>query len=164
VVAIDMALHAGLVDLSELEERVLLSAGRKGVSRLRQAVSLAECRSESPMETRLRLQIVRARLPHPVAQAELHDGKGRFLARADLYYPDVRLAVEYDGAQHKDQVASDLRRQNTLISAGYHVLRFTAADLSKPGLVAAQVRESRRALSRGHSPDYRPLAGDNTVR
>jgi very-short-patch-repair endonuclease len=98
------------------------------------------------METRLRLQIEMAGLPVPDLQVNLHDRSGRFLGRADLYYADVRLVIEYDGVNHKERMASDARRQNALINAGYHILRFTAADLSERGSVATQVRTGREAL------------------
>jgi very-short-patch-repair endonuclease len=146
VVAIDLALHAGLIDVETLNSHIEKSVGAKGIRRLRRAVGLADSRSESPMETRLRVQLVRARLPAPELQVELHDSTGRFLARADLYYPDARLVIEFDGQNHKDRIAADLRRQNALLNAGYHLLRFTAADLHVRGSVAAQVRRARDLL------------------
>lgn len=148
VVAIDLALHAGLIDMDSLNRHIEKSGGAKGIRRLRRAVGLADSRSESPMESRLRVQLVCARLPAPELQVELHDRTGRFLGRADLYYPDVRLVVEFDGQNHKDRIAADLRRQNALLNAGYHVLRFTAADLHVGGLAAAQVRRARDLLRR----------------
>src|SRR5256885_6163010 len=60
------------------------------------------------METRLRMELVRARLPRPSVQAELHDPAGNFIGRVDLYYPDRRLAMEYDGENHKERLVSDL--------------------------------------------------------
>jgi very-short-patch-repair endonuclease len=80
-------------------------------------------------------------------QADLHDAAGEFLGRADLYYPDRRLVIEYDGENHRDRLVSDVRRQNALVNAGYHVLRFTAADLRTAGLVADQVRRARSRLA-----------------
>lgn len=146
VVAIDMALHSGLIDAVALERYVGSCAGLKGIRRLRRAVRLASSRSESPMETRLRMELVKGRLPDPCVQTELHDATGRFLGRVDLYYPDRRLAIEYDGENHKDRFAADLKRQNALVNAGYHVLRFTAADFRVRGSIAAQVRQARRLL------------------
>jgi len=146
VVAIDMAAHAGLVKLSELERHVATHAGTKGIKRLRRAVGLAEPRSESPMETRLRIQLIRGRLPRPLVQAELCDSNGRFVGRVDLYYPDRRLAIEYDGADHKDRLHADLQRHNALLNAGYHLLRFTAAELRQPESVIAEVRKARATL------------------
>ena len=146
VVAVDMALHAGMVELSQLASHVATHAGAKGIKRLRRAIGLAEPRSASPMETRLRMLLRRGRLPRPLPQVELFDRKGTFLGRVDLYYPDRRLAIEYDGADHKDRLDADLRRQNALQNAGYHLLRFTAADLRNPKAVIAEVRHARARL------------------
>lgn len=96
VVALDMALHAGLVVAADLAIHVSANAGAKGIKRLRRAVQAAEPKAESPMETRLRMQLVKARLPSPCVQAELHDSSGNFLGRADLYYRDHRLVIEYE--------------------------------------------------------------------
>ena len=102
---------------------------------------LAE-RAESPMETRLRWRLLQAGLPKPQVQANLHDGSGRFVGRADLYYPEARLVIEYDGANHRDRLVEDNRRQNLLIDAGYRLLRFTSADRTK--VMTAQVRSQLR--------------------
>jgi uncharacterized protein DUF559 len=146
VVAIDMAVHAGLVELATLARWVSCNTGAKGVKRLRRALELANPLAESPMETRLRLDLVRAGLPSPCVQVELHDVNGVFLGRVDMYYPDARLVIEYDGKDHKERLVEDLRRQNALINAGYHVLRFTAPDLRFRGVAASQVRRARRLL------------------
>ncbi|HKC19634.1 MAG TPA: hypothetical protein VKE27_08370, partial [Candidatus Dormibacteraeota bacterium] len=39
--------------------------------------------AESPMETRLRWSLIRADLPRPKVQANIHDANGRFIGRAD---------------------------------------------------------------------------------
>ena len=156
VVAIDRALHTGLVKLSHVAHHVATHAGAKGIKRLRRALGLAEPRSESQMETRLRIHLIQGRLPRPSVQPDLCDAKGRFLARVDLYYADRRLAIEYDGAHHTERLDADLRRQNALLNAGYHLLRFTAADLRDPKAVVSEVRETRRGLPVcGVSPDER---------
>ena len=100
------------------------------------------------METRLRLQLIFARLPRPEVQVNLEDESGRFIARADLYYPDARLVIEFDGQNHRERLIQDARRQNALVNAGYHVLRFTVADVQMTGAVASQVRRARLALPR----------------
>src|SRR5690348_2239484 len=68
-------------------------------------------------------------LPKPLSQVAIYDDAGFFLGRLDLFYPDKRLAVEYDGATHRDSLTSDNRRQNRLIDSGYRILRFTASDV-----------------------------------
>ena len=144
-----MALHAGLVDLVDLQAFVAMNRGAKGIARLRKAVELAEPATESPMETRLRLLLGFAGLPRPHAQVELFDASGQFLARTDLYYPEQRLAIEYDGGTHRESLVEDNRRQNRLLEAGYRLLRFTAADLAKNAeLVVAQVAKALRVSAR----------------
>jgi very-short-patch-repair endonuclease len=145
VVALDSLLHARLVELAQLQSYVQGHRGAPGIRRLRRATGLADPRSESPMETRLRVHLIQAHLPRPSVQVDLHDATGRLLGRADLYYPDRRLVIEYDGESHKERIAQDLRRQNALVNAGYHLLRFTAGDLAH-GSAAAQVRRARSRL------------------
>ena len=109
---------------------------------------LAE-KAESPMETRLRWILLKARLPRPQVQTDVRDSDGRFLARADLYYPQARLVIEYDGANHRERLIEDNRRQNSLLNAGYRLLRFTAADvLQRIDTVVVQVRSALLAFSR----------------
>lgn len=148
VVALDMALHADLVDVPSLALWVHSHVGANGVKRLRRAVSLAEPRVESPMETRLRLELMRARLPAPIVQKELCDAAGRFLARVDLFYSDVRLVIEFDGQNHKERLSADVKRQNALVNAGYHIIRFTAVDLAERGTAGAVVQRARAKLRR----------------
>jgi very-short-patch-repair endonuclease len=99
--------------------------------------------AESPMETRLRWTLIQAGLPKPEVQTELRNAEGRFVGRADLYYPSARLVIEYDGQNHRDRLVEDNRRQNLLLAAEFRLLRFTAAD--RPDVVTAQVRQALRA-------------------
>jgi len=141
VVFLDMALHARLVDVTLLKTYADGRARRAGVVNFRRAVSFAEAATESPMESRLRMLLVLSGLPRPQAQVSLIDRQGRFVGRADLYYPAARLVIEYDGGNHRDRLVEDNRRQNLMVNAGFRLLRFTAADIrNRPDVVAAQVR------------------------
>ena len=138
----DMALQQ-LTTLERMEEWMAGRAGRPGIARLRRVLALVEPRSESAMESRLRVLLVLGGLPAPQAQVDLHDRGGRFLGRADLYYPEQRLALEYDGGVHRTRLVQDNRRQNRLLAAGYRLLRFTAPDLlATPAATLAQVRSA----------------------
>lgn len=104
--------------------------------------------AESPMETRLRWTLIGAGLPPPHVQVDLCDGEGRFVGRADLYYPAARLVIEYDGVNHRDRLIEDNRRQNRLINSGFRLLRFTAADLGqRPDAIASLVRSALATMS-----------------
>jgi hypothetical protein len=145
VAALDMALHKRLLESADLLSWACSHPRYPGIRRLRRTIELAEPATESVMETRLRLLLVMARLPRPLAQVSLYGAAGEFLGRPDFYYPLHRLALEYDGAGHRENLTGDNRRQNRLVDAGYRLLRFTAADvLSAPASVVDLVR---RALS-----------------
>ena len=157
VVAADLFLHARLVTIAELLTYVAENPGAKGIARLRRVVDLAEPKAESAMETRLRIVLVLAGLPRPEVQVSIHDDQGRFLGRPDMLYPVHRLAIEYDGANHRDRLVDDNRRQNGLVGAGFRLLRFTAADVyGTPATVVMQVRHSlaRHSGTDGRIPRY----------
>ncbi|HEX6348508.1 MAG TPA: DUF559 domain-containing protein [Candidatus Dormibacteraeota bacterium] len=140
VVVADLALRRRASTLDELAAHVASHAGRKGNRRLRRVAALAEPRSESQMESRLRILLVAAGLPRAEAQVTLTDEGGRQLGRVDLYYPQRRLAIEYDGGNHRERLVEDNRRQNLIQKAGITILRFTSADVyGAPDLVAALV-------------------------
>jgi hypothetical protein len=93
------------------------------------------------METRLRWLLLQAGLPRPEVQTDLHDAVLRFVGRADLFYREARLVIEFDAGNHRERLVDDDRRQNRLIEAGFRVQRFTSADVyQRPEAVAAQVR------------------------
>jgi hypothetical protein len=141
VVATDSALHIRLVSRAELHAYVSAHPMARGITRLKRVIDLAEPKTESPMETRLRMLLVLTGLPRPEVQAPFRDEEGNFLGRLDLFYRDQGLAIEYDGDNHRDRLVADNRRQNVLIGAGLRLLRFTASDVYKaPNRVAMQVR------------------------
>ena len=149
VVAADMAFQQKLIAPAELSAWVLARKGWKGVVRFRRVAELAEPSAESPMETRLRLRLVLAGLPRPEVQVDLCDGEGRFVGRVDLFYRASRLAIEYDGATHRESLIDDNRRQNLILNAGFRLLRFAAPDVMKtPDSVVAQVRGHLESVPR----------------
>jgi hypothetical protein len=106
---------------------------RSGRARLRAALDpwLGGPRPESPPEMQLLRRLVRAGLPTPRRQFEiLHPETHEFVARADLAYPDVRLAVEYDGARTHGprQQREDARRDERIATAGWLALHARAED------------------------------------
>lgn len=147
VVAVDALLHRRVVKLPAL--RAYAEARRRwpGSRLLREVLSLAEPLSESPMETRLRLLLLDAGAPPLTAQHDVCDSRGRFVARVDLAYPRLRIAIEYDGDHHREPIhfQRDVARLNDPRSAGWLVLRFTADDvLRHPARTARQVATALR--------------------
>ena len=64
---------------------------------------------------------------------------GRFVARVDFAWPEQKVAVEYDGLWHADEVqfAKDRRRLNRLRAAGWRIVFVTASDMYRPDEVIA---------------------------
>lgn len=125
VVALDAVARIGRFPPDQLLARRLREPGRRGCRRLDEIVALANPRAESPMESRLRLQLVRAGLPTPEVQHLVCDEYGFPLARVDLAYPNVRLAIEYDGATHytRAQGERDRQRDASLADLGWDTMR-----------------------------------------
>ncbi len=110
---------------------------------IRRRLSLVDPRSESPLETVIRLVLVDGRLPLPELQHVVTDARGRVLARLDFAYPEWRIAIEADGRETHDQVPAlyrDRQRANVVELAGWHVLRFTWYDATmRPDYVVQTV-------------------------
>ena len=71
-------------------------------------------------------------VPAPVPQYTVLDARGRFVARADFGWPELRTALEYQGDHHRTdrgQWRRDAVRTSELATAGWLVLPVTAHDL-----------------------------------
>jgi very-short-patch-repair endonuclease len=148
VVAVDALAYAHEIVPADVLALARRRLGGRGSAQLPEVVALASALAESPMETRIRLALHFAGLPQPVLQ---HPG-GPY--RLDMAYPDLMVAVEYDGRHHldADQALYDLHRATYLGRCGWIVLRFrTAAVLGRPWWIASVVRDAlrRAAQERG---------------
>jgi hypothetical protein len=145
VVMADCALRFGHCALAELIEFAEAVHGARGIRTFRRMTTLADGRSDSPMETLLRLSIVLPGLPPPTPQAILRDADGGWLAQVDLLGADGRNVFEYDGAEHDKpgRHASDVSRWRTLRKAGFVVYPYTARELFlRPYQVPFDYREA----------------------
>jgi hypothetical protein len=109
--------------------RAALDAGRRlGASNLRAALPRIRLDSWSRTETWTRLILDDAGLPEPVLNADYYDAYGEFLACPDLTYPEFKVAVEYEGAHHRDasQFARDIDRIDRLVEHGWRVVRVSS--------------------------------------
>lgn len=93
----DSALHLGVATRSDIACHVESAAGRRGAGRARLMLELTSALSESPLETRSRLEMSRGGLPAPEENPELFDDEGFFLARPDFYWREWKLLGECDG-------------------------------------------------------------------
>lgn len=101
-------------------EELIAAADASGLPLAMRAARLVRTEVDSPMETRLRLLIVLAGLPEPKVNHKLYKADGTVRYRFDLSWPDLLLAVEYDGRQHRADNARwnhDLKRDEWLDDA-----------------------------------------------
>lgn len=111
------------------------SGGASPGVRARAALPAVRATVESPKETETRLLIVAACLPEPVVQHEIRRD-GMVIARSDLAYPELRIAIEYEGDGHRtdrNQWRRDIQRQRELEDIGWIVIRVTQLDLDDGG-------------------------------
>jgi len=105
VIACDALLNVAPRDRPELE-RMVRDRVWPGTARLPEVLEAIDPRSESPMETRVRLILVGDGLPPPVSQYDVFDEYGRWVGRVDLAYPVKKLGIEYEGAPFGEGVTS----------------------------------------------------------
>jgi hypothetical protein len=141
VSALDAGLRAGWVpDTDPVLARLV---GRRGAARRRPWLAEADGRSESPLETHVRLILTDAGLPPEELQYRIFDEEGAFVARVDMAWPSRGVCVEADGAAYHSDPAPAYRdrdRQNSLVRLRWRLQRVTWWDVERrPGWIVAQV-------------------------
>lgn len=136
--------QAALVHLDSLSRAAGLTAehvapliarykGARGIRRLRDVIDLMDGGAQSPKETWLRLLLIDAGYPRPRTQIPVLDDAGRAFAFLDMGWDDddVKIAVEYDGEQHRtnrDQWTWDVRRLREVTDRGWLHVKVIAGD------------------------------------
>jgi predicted transcriptional regulator of viral defense system len=150
VVAIDAAIQRKQVRRSELIEAVLRQSHWLRIGQAGRALSLADGRAESPLETRGRLALRDAGLPLPELQVELHGPRG-FVARVDAWFDDPGIAVEFDGlVKYTDPYQGrtpaevlwdEKRREDVIRDLDVPVVRVVQEDLPRLDRPTDRLRE-----------------------
>ena len=149
--AFDDALRRGLTTPDEVADRFVRLArrGRRGVGVLRphleHRLGTAGPRP-GEFERRMWRLLVDAGIDEPVCEHEVRSLSGLFVARVDLAYPSLRIAIECDSERWhsgRQRRHADLDRQNALVLAGWTVLRFTWDHLVlQPDSIVDRVRQA----------------------
>lgn len=148
VAAADAALHVGQVTRNDLE--VALRVARLGPGRAdaRASVALADGLAESPGESWARVLFVSLGLSEVEPQVVIRDVRGRFVARVDFLFRAQRTIVEFDGlvkyggADGRQALIDEKRREDALRSLGYQLVRLTWRDLHDPAVVEGLIRQA----------------------
>lgn len=132
--------------------RAAIDAGRRpGVGALRDAFGRIRTGSWSRLETWVRLILIDAGLPEPALNVDVYSDAGLFLGCIDLAYPDLKIAIEYEGAHHwrtADQFQRDIDRLDRLVENGWRIVRLTKTHVfATPSEVVRRVSVARQQRS-----------------
>lgn len=98
--------------------------GARGIRRARGLVPLLDPGAESPRESWLRLAVIEAGFPRPQTQIMVSDGS--LTAYVDLGWKELKIGLEYDGAQHltdRPQFVKDIARYEMFAHLGWAMIR-----------------------------------------
>jgi hypothetical protein len=127
----------------------------RGAGTARRAAALVRAGVDSPPESRLRMLIVLAGLPEPTVNHIIRDPHtGAWLRRFELGYPELRIAVEYEGRHHRgddDVWAADIDRREDLDRRTWRVVQVISSGLDEHPLRTLQRIDQARA-DRGARP------------
>ena len=148
--SVESARRAGLVTWTELIETLRRHArrGRPGIRRLRRVIASGAHRDEitdSEFEILVIVLLLEHGFDEPVLHHRVLDGD-RLVAEVDLAYPRQKVAMELDGAVHREAEVweRDHEKGNELRLLGWTVLRYTwRMYRDQPDRI---VRELRAAL------------------
>lgn len=120
--------EASYATLGSLRTMMQRHRNLQGIVRAREAIELMRVGADSGPETIMRLAMLDAGLPEPDLQIALWDRPDA--PSADAGYRDRKIALQYDGAHHLDEVQKhkDKRRDRAFVAAGWTVLVFTQDD------------------------------------
>lgn len=141
--------YASRADLEEMLDR---HKGTPGIRKARLALDLARVGSDSAPETRLRLALENAGLPEPVLNVPTKLAAD-VVRQPDLSYPELKVAVEYDGEGHSEaaQIVRDIAREEDFDRAGWLLVRISKHHMEKDAKRAV-AKVKRILLSQGWSP------------
>jgi very-short-patch-repair endonuclease len=148
VAAIDALMRAADLKVADVEMLAQRYLARRGIRRARTALRLADAGAQSPKETWLRLLLIRARLPRPQTQIPVSDDFGDLIVYLDMGWEDVKVALEYDGEQHRNDRAQyrwDLRRMEMLQRLGWIIVRVVVGDRRADIIARVRAALARRA-------------------
>lgn len=131
---------------ASVAERLRVRRDPRGRRRGRRLLELTTGLPESPAESWTLVVFDDAGLPMPTPQYSIYDLSGREIYRLDFAWPELRVAVEYDGYEaHEHTAVRDEARDRDLRRRGWRVIRATSADLVDPSRLIGRIQAAFRS-------------------
>lgn len=154
--------------ITSLDRFASYAAGHRSARRfavVAWAITRARGGARSPMEVRARTVAEEdAGWPRLLVNRVVLDAAGRRIGEVDLVEPVDELALEVDGADHRDgtRQAWDITKEENLRHAGLEVARATGRQVLDPASLAPRLRAVRqRALAHPRGPRRWSLAPES---
>jgi very-short-patch-repair endonuclease len=141
VARLDALARATSLELNGVMSIADRHVGARGLRNLETALVSVDPGAQSPRETYLRLLIIDAGFPRPQTQIAVQTDDTTYYL--DMGWPDLMVAVEYDGEHHRTdllQYRKDIRRLESLERLGWIVIRVVAGD--HPAAILRRVRSA----------------------
>ncbi|MFR2314515.1 MAG: DUF559 domain-containing protein, partial [Bifidobacterium sp.] len=100
----------------------------RGIRKMQHALQLMREGTDSSQESRCRIALIRNGLPCPKVNWKVRLNNGQ-IALLDMAYPDIKVAIEYDGRHHAGQWLADSKRREALEDDGWAYIQVTAENL-----------------------------------
>ena len=147
---IDALLRVSGCNVLDAEAVMRRNPGLRGVRKAAKALDLADAGAESPPESLTRILVMAAAMPRPVTQIIVRDGDGYPVYRLDMGWPQYKVAIEYDGAQHwtdPAQRARDIERLEFLAAQDWTIIRVSWMQLrDQPTIVVNRIAKALGAV------------------
>ncbi|MCU1517924.1 MAG: hypothetical protein JWQ75_2645 [Pseudarthrobacter sp.] len=144
-----------LCSLADLQRMIDRHKGKRGLRKAKEAIKLIRVGSDSPQETLLRLEIVRAGLPEPELNVPIIGEDGRRYHEPDLSFRKYRIGIEYEGEHHGEegQVVRDIARSESYEALGWTEVRISKRHMlndAKPAVAKIRAALVQAGWRRGH--------------
>lgn len=100
----------------------------RGIRKMQHALQFMREGTDSSQESRCRIALIRNGLPCPKVNWKVRLNNGK-IALLDMAYPDIKVAIEYDGRHHAGQWLADSKRREALEDDGWAYIQVTAENL-----------------------------------
>lgn len=121
--------------------------------------------TDSSQESRCRIALIRNGLPCPKVNWKVRLNNGK-IALLDMAYPDIKVAIEYDGRHHAGQWLADSKRREALEDDGWAYIQVTAEnlmnDFEKTGTRATSGRPDEPTIKQAHHALSKNALGKDT--
>ncbi|MFT8705039.1 MAG: hypothetical protein ABF805_06645 [Bifidobacterium sp.] len=124
--------HYRDLNLADLEAAICGPTRFKGKALGKKALKHCREGTDSLMESRWRMNMVKSHLPCPEVNYRIQHPVTQELWFADLAYPELKIAIEYQGQEFhttKEALIRDSRKISALQGLNWNVITVTAEDM-----------------------------------